>query len=124
MISTEILTFSLIINFFLLLFFSYRIKRLFVSNQEIERLIYKYFEKNDNDIINIELFNSKEKIRYRIPLFSIFRIYNYSFGIISGKIEFYRKVEIISNNKTMINYVEIINDNKNINFKILDKYIC
>jgi len=83
--------FTAIIVFFIFI----RIRHLHLSDDKIEDAIGNYYENKwliVNDIVELDF---TEKIKNGVPIISIFRFYSYYFGVLSGKIDYVRKVDVI-----------------------------
>jgi hypothetical protein len=73
---------------------AFRIKNIYVNKDELHNSLKVHFDKDDIKIIQIERLTFKEKIRYGVTPIDIFRLYNYYFGVFTGKLDFNRKVSV------------------------------
>jgi hypothetical protein len=73
---------------------AFRIKNIHVNNYQLYNSLKVHFNKDDIKIMKIERLTFKEKIRYGVVPIDIFRLYNYYFGVFTGKLDFNRKVSI------------------------------
>jgi len=105
-------------------YFIYRVSRLYIGEDKIYNYILEYYQQKGitvNDISELEL---TERLKYGVPIISIFRIYNYMFGIFTGKIDYTRKVNVSDKkNKEYIKYIELIyHGKKRIEIKEFESY--
>ena len=87
-------------------------------------MIQDHYSSQNLTIESISKLNTTEKLKYGEPPVGLFRVYNYYFGILTGKIEYTRKVEVIDDdNNELTKYVELeIRNKKLAGFKEFDSY--
>ncbi|WP_430932660.1 hypothetical protein [Saccharicrinis sp. 156] len=101
----------------------YRLSQLFIGSDKLDFFIYNHYKQKGPDNLIIDELTFKEKIKYSVPI-SIFRVYNYFFGIFTGKISYVRKVEIQNRNASVnIIFIELqIRNKKLFSIKEFDSY--
>jgi hypothetical protein len=89
------LIFGVVFTVIITIFFFTRIRQLYLSDDKIEDAIINYYEKKGLVVNDVSELNFTEKIKYGVPIISIFSLYSYYFGFLSGKIDYVRKVDTI-----------------------------
>lgn len=114
---------SFIFSLVIMLYLAYRTFQLFISNDKLTEFITKHYSDKGLEVSSISRLGTTEKIKYGVPI-SIFWIYSYYFGFLTGKISYVRKVEIEKDNDSLLlKYVEIqISKKEIIYFKEFDSY--
>ncbi len=96
--------------------------KFYLGNKYISKFIVDYYTDLGMQTLSISRLNVTERIKYGVPI-SIFWLYNYYFGFLSGKIIMLRKVEVSNNDKEYINYVELqVKNNEIISFKEFESF--
>lgn len=96
--------------------------KFYLGNKYISKFIVDYYTDLGMQTLSISRLNVTERIKYGVPI-SIFWLYNYYFGFLSGKIDYVRKVEVSNNDKEYINYVELqVKNNEIISFKEFESF--
>lgn len=103
----------LIINFtfsgLLLTFLIIKIYYNYISETQIDFIIIEHFKNLKLNVVDIYKLNLTEKIKYGVPINSLFRFYGYFFAFFSFKIKPVRKVELIDNNENeQTKYIELV----------------
>ncbi len=113
-----------LINTLVFFYILYRLYQLYLNDDKIKNLIMEHYKDEEIRVDEIEKLKYNERLRYGLPLISIFRIYSYFFGILTGKIDYNRRVEITDKNDvTSTRYVELIIRKKDIiSFREFDSY--
>lgn len=104
---------------FILIYIFTKTRNLYLSKDKIEDSIIKYYDKNGFIVNNVADLNITERLKYGVPIISIFRLYSYFFGFFSGKIDYVRKVEIVDGkNIKRTKYIELtVHGKDTISFK-------
>lgn len=107
-----------------MIFIFFRTYQLYVGNNKIKNAIVKHYQDQGFDVTKISGLNLTERIKYGVPLIPVFRMYNYYFGIFSGKIDYVQKATIIDRNgNESLKYVELkIRRKKVMAFNEFDSY--
>lgn len=87
--------FGVVFTTIIVIFIFTKIRHLYLSDDKIENAIIKYYEKKGLIVNDVSELNFTERIKYRVPIISIFRLYSYYFGFLSGKINYVRKVDTV-----------------------------
>lgn len=85
--------FGLVSTTIILIYIITKTRHLYLSKDKIEDSIVKYYEKKGLFVNDISDLNFTERLKYGVPIISIFRLYSYFFGFLTGKIDYVRKVE-------------------------------
>lgn len=95
-----------------------------INENIIESAVYEYYDNGEVADIEIHELNTTEKLKYNIPVLSIFYIYHINSYIISGEKEVYRKVYITYlNDEESTKYVTLtIKNNQVITCKEFDSF--
>jgi hypothetical protein len=118
------LIFGVVFTVIITIFFFTRIRQLYLSDDKIEDAIINYYEKKGLIVNDVSELNFTEKIKYGVPIISVFRLYSYYFGFLSGKIDYVRKVDIADKkDNEHTKYIELTVQGKNIiSFKEFASY--
>jgi hypothetical protein len=109
----EILGFAFAI--LIMIFIIYKLRNLYLSEDKIEEEIAKHYEEKGLVVDYVSKLNMTERMKYGVPIMPIFQAYSYYFGILSGKIEYIRKVSVIDKKENEhIKYVELTVQGKDI----------
>ena len=94
------------------------------NDQNIIDFISKHYENEELSVEGISKLKIAEKIKYGVPLSSIFTPYYNSLGITDSKRSYARKVELTDKEEnTYTKYVELVIDNSGlISFNEFDSY--
>ncbi len=116
--------FSFIISILVLTYLIYKIYKFHTNYQYVDTIISDHYENEEMYVEGISKLNLSEKIKYGVPVSSIFTLYWNSFGLINPESRFVRKVELIDEEKnTYTKYVELIIDNETLSsFNEFDSY--
>ncbi|MFB6342773.1 hypothetical protein ACE1ET_13675 [Saccharicrinis sp. FJH62] len=81
----------------------------YISNAKVNFLITEYYAELKLNVLNIDKLNLTEKIKYGVPINSLFRFYGFFFTIFSLKTKPVRKVELddIKGNE-FTKYIEVV----------------
>jgi hypothetical protein len=102
------LIFGLIIAGILIFYLIFRIYSLYIAEDKLVNAIKEYYESKGFTVKEISKLNFTDRIRYGAPLFSIFRIYSYQSVLMSGTIDYLRKVDVTSKkNSEYTKYIEL-----------------
>jgi len=114
---------SYVLSAFIMLYLAYNIYQLIISNARLIQIIKHHYSEKGQIVLTIERLSLNEKIRYGTPI-SIIRFYNYYFGLLTGKIEYVRKIEVKGQNDSLtLKYIELqIRKKEVISIKEFDKY--
>jgi hypothetical protein len=109
------LIFGFISTSIILIYVIIKIRSLYIGEDKINKEIIEYYENKELTVINISKLNLIERMKYGVPIISIFRIYSYYFGLLSGKIDYVRKIELIDKKENeYTKYVELFVQGKEI----------
>ncbi|GAB7086798.1 hypothetical protein [Marinifilum fragile] len=116
--------YSLLFAVAVLSYLLYRTYQLVLSAQSIKVFLRDYYQREGYSNIEISELNTTERLKYGVPVISIFRFYSYYFGVFSSQIEYVRKVELVDKAENdYIIYVELIVKKKSvIQIKEFDSY--
>jgi hypothetical protein len=97
--------------------------QLYINESKLHQFISQYYGEKNIKLFDVSKLNSKEKIRYGVPVF-IFIFYSYAIALNTGKVSYVRKVEIEDEKGVqMLKYIEMeISKNEIISFKEIDSY--
>ena len=85
------------------------VRRLYLSDDQLKTAIIKYYENKGLVVNEISKLNLPERMKYGVPILSIFRLYSYFYGMMIGTIDYTRKVDIIDKDKVEhITFLELI----------------
>jgi len=105
----DITVFGFIITTIFIIHLIIKIHYLHIGENNIRNGIIEHYADKGLIVNNISNLNLMERIKYRALIFSVFRIYRYFFGIISGKIDYIRKVDVLDKtDKGYTKYIELI----------------
>lgn len=101
-----------------------KIRHLFLSEDIIDEVIVNHYDKKGLIVNNVSELNFTEKIKYGVSIISVFRLYSYYFGFLSGKIDYVRKVDIVDKkDNEHTKYIELTVQGKDIiSFKEFASY--
>jgi len=104
----EDLLFGLLISIPSFILILLGIRNLSLSKKILEDGIQEFYHKKGYQTELISELDLVERMRYGVPVFFLFRIYNYYFGIFTGKIEYVRKVYLSKgDNREHTRYIEL-----------------
>ncbi|MEZ5009121.1 MAG: hypothetical protein R2753_13300 [Chitinophagales bacterium] len=114
---------SIVISIIPIGFVLFRIHQLSIRKDKIRKAIDEYYSEKGFKVSCINLLNISERIKYGVPI-SIAWFYTYYFGIISGKMEHLRKVDVQNQSKDdFIKYIVFdVSKRKIISIKEIDSY--
>lgn len=105
-------TFTIINNVIfglLLTFIIIKIYYSYITGSQIDYLIKEYYENLKMNVVDIYPLTFTEKIKYGVPINSLFRFYGYFFTLFSLKVKPVRKVELKDkNNNEQTKYIELV----------------
>lgn len=105
-------TFTIINNVIfglLLTFIIIKIYYSYITSSQIDYLIKEYYENLKMNVVDIYPLTFTEKIKYGVPINSLFRFYGYFFTLFSLKVKPVRKVELKDkNNNEQTKYIELV----------------
>ena len=114
---------SIVLSSAIMLHFAYRTYQLIIGNEKLIQVIRQHYSEKGQKIINVARLSLTEKLKYGAPL-TIFRFYNYYFGLLTEKIEYVRKIEVEGQNDSFtLKYIELqIRKKEVISIKEFDEY--
>lgn len=96
-------------------FLFYRIYRLHISSERLNQYVIEYYESKGLTVEGVYKLNTTDRLKYGVPVIGFLRIYNYYFGIYTGKIEHTRMVELLDQQqKEYTKYIELTVRNKQV----------
>ena len=116
--------FSLVFPLLVVSFIVYRAVSISLTKTQLEALIRQKLETDNSKVKSVSKLAVKERLKYGDPPIGLFRVYNYYFGISSGKLDYSRKVIMEKESReSEIKYVSISVKNKNLyHFREFDSY--
>jgi len=113
-----------VISGVLLTFLIIKIYYCFITDSQIEDLIFEHYENLSINVADIYKLNLTERIKYGVPINFLLRLYGYLFSFFSLKIKPVRKLELKDqNNNEQTKYIElVIKKRKLISINEFDSY--
>lgn len=90
-------------------FINRKIRGIFIGEEKIENTISEHYHEKGFIIRNITELSFMEKIKYGGTVFSLMQMHNFGFGMMTGEIDYVRKVDLLDHkNNEYTKYVELI----------------